>query len=79
MRLLISALQSKVLHFLRMNLIIHLQLLSLSQFYSAKKRKNSKRFKAHRLKIKLQNESNVNILKLQVLNKLTQFKKNIDY
>ena len=36
----------------------------LSQFYSVRKRKNTKRFEVHRLKIKLQNESNVNILKL---------------
>ena len=47
-----------------MNLITHLSASYLSQFHSAKKRKNTERFEAHRLEVKLQNESNVNILKL---------------
>ena len=34
---------------------------ALLQFHSAKKRENTKRFQAHRLKIKLKNKSNVNI------------------
>ena len=36
----------------------------LSYSHSAKKRRNTKRFEMHRLKTKLQNQSNVNILKL---------------
>ena len=49
-----------------MNLITHPQrLFSLSRsFIQQRNEKNTDRFEAHRLKIKLQNESNVNILKL---------------
>ena len=65
LRLLINAIQSKGLqHFLIMNLITNPSASLLLQFHLAEKRKNTERFEVHRLKVKLQNESNVNILRL---------------
>ena len=60
-----DSLKNKVLqYFLSMNLITRSQHLFSLAVSFGKEMKNTERFEAHRLKVKLQNESNVHILKL---------------